>query len=476
MCSNSNGTHLIISVKMINFGEINILDMSSCKKVFKLRQNTPIWHFQQDQTGVTLRASEVKPKLDKYIIANCNGKIDATWYVNEGKTALDYKLRIYSECKCNETDKLPMFFANLGSSKKPESLAVSDKKALFREVIYLEIFSLHSELLRLIEEKLSEFFIVHNFGTRQSKGFGSFSVVKDSGGVDTPELDKEYVLENGLNLKFKSFFKVMPYDDKALFKEIEVFSKSIRSGINDCKMLCFKNVGGCRFREKKWDVWQCKKKGNERCDYKHNCSVFYMKSLLFKFLDKQGICWDKKLLKLAFNPNREEGDNSEILLWRDMLGLAERTKLFYGDVEKKGKVNEDESEATIKRFKSPVFIKPVCFADENGQEYYQVYVGCDTSINKYGVAGRKLEIRFTRGRDGERVERRKNAKMAQLDINGYLDYVINNGHEVIENTMSSKLHRFNEQEQTADYTKHEFYKMLKRIYSELKSNMIKKRQ
>ena len=33
-----------------------------------LKQHTPLIHFQHDQYGATLRVSEVKPKLDKFII------------------------------------------------------------------------------------------------------------------------------------------------------------------------------------------------------------------------------------------------------------------------------------------------------------------------------------------------------------------------------------------------------------------------
>ena len=35
-----------------------------------LKQHTPLIHFQHDQYGATLRASEVKPKLDRFIIAH----------------------------------------------------------------------------------------------------------------------------------------------------------------------------------------------------------------------------------------------------------------------------------------------------------------------------------------------------------------------------------------------------------------------
>ena len=38
------------------------------KLEIKLKQHTPLIHFQHDQEGATLRASEVKPKLDKFIV------------------------------------------------------------------------------------------------------------------------------------------------------------------------------------------------------------------------------------------------------------------------------------------------------------------------------------------------------------------------------------------------------------------------
>jgi hypothetical protein len=38
------------------------------KLEFTLKQHTPLIHFQHDQEGATLRATEVKPKLDKFVI------------------------------------------------------------------------------------------------------------------------------------------------------------------------------------------------------------------------------------------------------------------------------------------------------------------------------------------------------------------------------------------------------------------------
>ena len=37
------------------------------KLEFTLKQHTPLIHFQHDQAGATLRATEVKPKLDKFL-------------------------------------------------------------------------------------------------------------------------------------------------------------------------------------------------------------------------------------------------------------------------------------------------------------------------------------------------------------------------------------------------------------------------
>jgi len=36
--------------------------------MYKLEIKSPIIHFQHDQAGATLRATEVKPKLDRFIL------------------------------------------------------------------------------------------------------------------------------------------------------------------------------------------------------------------------------------------------------------------------------------------------------------------------------------------------------------------------------------------------------------------------
>lgn len=48
------------------------LEFNGCKLKVQLEAQSPIIHFQHDQAGATLRASEVKPKLDRFLL-NKNG-------------------------------------------------------------------------------------------------------------------------------------------------------------------------------------------------------------------------------------------------------------------------------------------------------------------------------------------------------------------------------------------------------------------
>ena len=66
----------------------------------QLKQHTPIIHFQHDQEGATLRASELKPKLDKYLIEKFEKEnIDyKKWLIGKGEhQALNYKVKIITD-------------------------------------------------------------------------------------------------------------------------------------------------------------------------------------------------------------------------------------------------------------------------------------------------------------------------------------------------------------------------------------------
>ena len=436
--------------------------MCSYKKTFKLRQNTPLWHSQHMQDGATLRASEVKPKLDQFLIANCPDiQLNEKWFVGEDRKALDYKLRIYSEGRMQKVEgKLPLFFGNMGSSKKPDELLVSGKEAVFSEEndgLCLEFFCLHSELLTHISDHLNEFFLIHNFGTRQSKGYGSFSVVKEAedGFEDRGDLLGVYQVGDGVELYLRSFFVVDVQGSKKpfgqLFEAIETFSKSIRSGINDCKNLCFKGTY-CEFRRfsKDLDVNLCKSR--DRCEHKKKCSVFYSKSFLYYYVtNRHGEDWDKRKLKRLFINGEKVED---LKLWRDMLGLAENTKLNKGILIKDGG-------SDFRRFKSPIFIKPV----KMGHQYI-VYVGYYNTIEVDRVWEKTVTLKY-KGDAAEVVVRGNN--MAPLDLNDYFNYFLENGKDLL-GKVNARVYEYRGVRQQGNCSGNPYYKHLQSIYMDLKNN------
>ncbi len=207
-----------------------------------LHQITPYIHFQHSDYGATLRPTEVKPKLDRYLIEifskNSPDYVEKlkknNWFVGIS-TALNYKMKITapSESENVLTDEsefeiktakylleqsnndIPktlekarkifskeikknhsFYFANMVSTRlsncknlaevEHETLEqmvkdhVEAVKSTFKESVKynnplkLEIICLNKELRELIKDNIDMFFITHNFGCRQTKGFGSF--------------------------------------------------------------------------------------------------------------------------------------------------------------------------------------------------------------------------------------------------------------------------------------------------------------
>ena len=95
------------------------------KTTITLKQHTPIIHFQHDQEGATLRATELKPKLDRFLIKKLGNEWSENksfWKVGGSKgmhDALDYKIRIVQRGNLELMEEhrgspiTPMFFANM---------------------------------------------------------------------------------------------------------------------------------------------------------------------------------------------------------------------------------------------------------------------------------------------------------------------------------------------------------------------------
>ncbi len=208
----------------------------------KLKQHTPLVHFQHDQYGATLRASEVKPLLDKFIIKRLTdgGNNDLLDRWKKGDTnALNYKLKI----QASEVDKLrvkipermkngkfeaqfPLLLANMdGKDTRDELMNFS----CYKEITMIFISS-DETLLNLINVYLDTFLTFTNFGNRKSKGFGSFYRKEKSQKDFEKKLSSLYTC-----VYYKKFpsFNIVNFDSvRQTFNTLDTEYKKIKSGMN----------------------------------------------------------------------------------------------------------------------------------------------------------------------------------------------------------------------------------------------------
>lgn len=361
------------------------------KLQFTLKQHTPLIHFQHDQEGATLRATEVKPKLDRFIITKLGGIKDARaahpeWFISDKHDALDYKMRIdcgneipelcteiekkYTAKSGKEMDeKFPAFFGLMGGENK------GSKKFAMHDSIKMSIVSGNQGLIAKIKSNIHRFLMTNNFGNRQSKGFGSFyldtsdPLYKD---VSNPEIRLAYWFDFTVNPKNKFLKTERPLLFKAqfeLFETINLFYTSLRNGMN---------------------IYH----GPDK-------PVLYLKSMLFLYAKSKGIQWEKKKIKEEFysfelnqqktkHPKGEAVHHSsnEVNLVRDIMGLASDSDWLtpYRDVISK-------SSGNIDRYQSPILFKPIEIAqnqfrvffeavNENPEIYNQTFMIASKKKNK----------------------------------------------------------------------------------------------
>lgn len=406
------------------------------KLVILLKQHTPLIHFQHYQDGATLRATEVKPKLDKFIIDKLGGidqlkKEHLDWFSGNGDLhALDYKLRVVSSdplnltLACNgpkekksesgdkiyvyETDNFPMFLSNMGGKEDKDEL----KNFSFHKKVSLIFIINNIKLKDEIKKLIADFLMITNFGNRQTKGFGSFYI------HPSDLLFKEPISRYFFNLEYD----VEMSDNKIfnrLFSNIDLFYRALRSGINQKR----------RLKEPKSDFLERLKnvnryhQGGDGNDYEE---ILYFKSLLFLYAKNVAHSqWEKKTIKTNFYPlskivtrsgdilnfpyrldeqllDRSKNnydnesplfyDNTSKFIFKDLLGLStEESWLSYNrDVIKKGqarlKSNKEfelvpEKEQSINRYTSPLLIKPIEGNTKGKKKNFTILLFNKESIN-----------------------------------------------------------------------------------------------
>lgn len=312
---------------------------------YTLVAQTPLIHFQHNQDGATLRATEVKPKLDAFLIKKAQEQgIDISgWLISKEHRALNYKMRLSA---CGEQDcidigfKTPydIYYGNMGSNGIKKKAIDGDVK--------LKIVCVIPGLVQFIDKYVSEFFIVTNFGTMSNKGFGSYIVQgKTPGAREISEaMRKQYGAK-----KCYSF-----NGGKTPFKQIKTVYSIIKSGMN--------------FRG-------------------------YQRSLLFLYMhDKYEFGNEKAWLKQekiapAIGRNKGQQDN-EFYYVRALLGITDHIEFIndIGDRKNKTVVTIKNTAGKIDRLMSPIIFKVI------GDRVYMVANRIDDNI-----FGATFEFRSSEG-------------------------------------------------------------------------------
>ncbi|GAA6369504.1 hypothetical protein [Odoribacter splanchnicus] len=376
------------------------------KLLITLKQHTPLIHFQWNQSEVTLRASEVKPKLDRFlltVLGNGNyeqGKknVSLLWLVGKGHNehyALDYKMSIRAKGLPQEyliasglntrnlsnnsnvfiISQSPYFAQekeyekvvtvtgetkNLPPSQREREFVEDkwqevSKKGLLWSELDIEFFSVNDEIIKFIKENIISFFVCTNFGTCSNKGFGSFSVSKIVGEKEEKSVEYESVLAEHFNF---------------------VYSK------------CISDTGN-KFNKQLDLIFRIIKSDYQKLKAGVNLSDKYTKSILFCYAIekmKGHPRWEKRFFKQTLNPDKSSGlrplgkskllytkppiaDEKGTMDWkkydcqfiRAVLGLAEQYEFLLRDgehrIKEKAKVKVKSSE--IERFPSPLLFKVI---------------------------------------------------------------------------------------------------------------------
>lgn len=352
----------------------------------KLKQHTPLIHFQHDQEGATLRASEVKPKLDKYILSKLSseekvqGQNDGWIKVKGDKTWLDYKIFIEAKEKDGfvrlnvkqktdnrtraikyVTDEFPFLIANMGGKDTEDELM---NFSLYNDVS-MRIVTSQIRLCQLVDSNIEMFFAQNNFGQRQTKGFGSYSVIGK-------QINGDEMIEIGWSGHFKDYFEngtpVLKFSvnadldslkkQKMLFDVLDFYWRCLKSGINYTKRLVPKNGNG--------DVII---RNKER----------YIKAFLWTYLNSKGYTWEKRKIKRDLHletpfPERNYGESaSNAVFARGLMGCPDkyeyripqntfredRNRNQYKEIVENHTVRINNISQTIERISSPIIFKPI---------------------------------------------------------------------------------------------------------------------
>ena len=368
--------------------------MSNFRVEFILKQHTPIIHFQSDQIGATLRASELKPKFDRFLketifkntfdeyknflIGYDKNKIKKDF---DNKEAFNYKINIKVISNLKEIFTYKTFISK--KDRDNTSLKVGsyfgDLKALkLKNNIQITFISFDTKLLSIIKEYFIDFINITNFGARQNKGFGSFEVINING---------------------------EKFDNDILNSLLKYYPKIYKSESNEPL-------------QKIMTDYQLLKSGSSNPQYK--------KSLLFEYMCNYKIRWEKRMIKefmakdyqkvfstLKFEKepvkcNNEQ--NFEYQYIRGLLGISEQIEFLKNNpvsFKDKIQIQIKSADNSIKRYKSPITFKVI------NKEIYVL------ATNDIPIKGKKFQFSI-KGEDG--ILNKAIEVPREFDIFKFLDF------------------------------------------------------
>ena len=303
----------------------------NCKLELDLKCHAPIIHFQPSTNakGATLRASEVKPKFDKYIWTKEPEELATYELLPYKMKFIEKKKEVIDEKVADEYVDIPLYYA-----KDQKRMVITNPRIV--------ITCFDPILQKLIVKHIKNFFIVTNFGAAQGKGYGSFTIDSEKNDqVEQENIEKNLMEEFGLKTLYKIdcnklVEKLAKFEAiKKIFRIIENFYKIIKGGINHKE---------------------------------------YIKGFLFIHMNEKGIKNEKAALKTeiidypyASNQNKEKQEpkiNSHKECYvRALLGLSSSFAFKDQRRQKGGAVDVNikisHADETIERFPSPLTFKVI---------------------------------------------------------------------------------------------------------------------
>ena len=310
--------------------------MNNHKVTFTLKQHTPIIHFQSDQSGATIRASELKPKFDRFLIKYAfedNNEHYKAFLIDKDKKALRYKVRIVNRISSASrwTYKTYVNQKKNDGTQRVGSYFGTNTALAFDDETDVHFLVQDKRLTPIIRKYFEDFILLHNFGTRQNKGFGSFSVVAVDG--------------NALNYSEEKIASAMlHYYPKVYIKRAKEPLKMIH------------------------EDYQRLKSGHNRP---------YTKSYLFEYMCGKDIRWEKRMIKQYMQKDYPDVykqmkfekppvdctiQEENFYYIRGLLGTADQIEFLKTNprnFKDKIKIKIKAENSSIKRYKSPITFKVV---------------------------------------------------------------------------------------------------------------------